>query len=154
MRADKYVEQLKDIDSEIEMKQDDERELWALATRITQNFSGMPFGSHDNDQMTGIVNKIIEARKRTNAKIDEYVDTRLDVIKHIEMLPTRQREVIHWLYVRKREKRSKGQGWYYTWSEVAENMGCTEQNVGKLRRKAIKNLQKILDSEEKVEKVD
>lgn len=149
MRADEYVEQLKQLDSKIEIKRDEERELWALATSVTANYSGMPHGSSDPDSMTGIVKKIIEAQKRTNAKIDEYVDARQDVIKHIEMLPIRQCEVLHWLYVRKRTKPEKGKGWYYTWSEVADNMGCTEQNIGKLRRKAIRNLQRILDSEEK-----
>ena len=149
MRADKYVEQLKTLDSDIEIYRDEERELWALATSVTANYSGMPHGSGDPDSMTGTIQKIIEAKKRINAKIDEYVDTREDIIKHLEMLPRRQREVLHWLYVRKRSERKKNQSWYYTWSEVADGMGCTEQNVGKLRGKAFRNLQKILDSEEK-----
>lgn len=151
MRADEYLEKLKRLDSEIEMKRDEERELWALATSVTQRFGGMPHSSGENDKMTGIVKKIIDAQKRTNAKIDEYVDTKQEAIRRIEMLPFRQREVLHWLYVRKRQKREKNKSWYYTWSEVAENMGCTEQNVGKLRRKALRNLQKILDFEEKNE---
>ena len=106
------------------------------------------------DKMTPSVANIIQARENTNAKIDEYVNVKLDVIRHIEMLPRRQCEALDLLYVRKRQKRNKGQGWYYTWSEIADEMGCTEQNVGKLRSKALKNLQKILDSEEKTEKVD
>lgn len=154
MQAEEYVEQLKKLDSRIEKKRDEERELWALATSITANYSGMPHGSSDPDNMTGIVKKIIEAQNRTNAQIDEYVDAKQDVIKHIEMLPLRQYEVLHWLYVRKRKNRQKGQSWYYTWTEVADGMGCTEQNIGKLRGKALRNLQKILDSEEKTEKVD
>lgn len=154
MRADEYVEQLKELDSKIDMYRDEERELWTLATSMTANYSGMPSGSSDPDGMTGIVKKIIDAQKRTNAKIDEYVDAREDVVSHIEKLPHRQCEVLHWLYVRKRKERKKNQSWYYTWSEVADNMGCTEQNVGKLRGRAIRNLQKILDSEEKSEKVD
>lgn len=154
MRADEYLEQVKILDSKIENKRDEERELWALATSMTQSYSGMPHGSGDNDKMTDIVKKIIEARNRTNAKIDEYVDTKQDVINHIERLPRKQYEVLYWLYIKKREKREKGQKWYYTWSEVAENLGCTEQNIGNVRRKGIRNLQKILDSEEKTQKVD
>lgn len=154
MRADEYLEQVRNLDSKIEKKRDEERELWALATSMTQSLNDMPHGSGENDKMTDVVKKILDAQRRTNAVIEQYVDAKQDVIRHIELLPLRQYEVLHWLYVRKRHKREKNQNWYYTWSEIADNMGCTEQNVGKLRRKAIKNLQKILDSEEKTEKVD
>lgn len=153
MRADTYLEQVKYLDSMIDNKRDEERELWALATSMTQSYSGMPHGSGENDKMTAIVKKIIDARERTNTQIDAYVDAKQDVIRHIEMLPRKQYDVLYWLYIKKREKCQPGQKWYYTWSEVAENLGCSEENIRKTRRRAIKNLQNILDSEEKVEKV-
>ena len=153
MRADTYLEQVKYLDSLIENKRDEERELWALATSMTQSYSGMPHGSGENDKMTAIVKKIIDARERTNAQIDLYVSVKQDVINHIETLPRKQYDVLYWLYVKKREKCEKGQKWYYTWSEVAENLGCSEENIRKTRRRAIRNLQIILDSEKKDEKV-
>lgn len=149
MRADKYLEQVKELDSKIERLRAVETELWSLATSMTQGFDGMPHATGDSDKMTPIVDKIIKARANTNAEIDKYIDVKLDVIRHIEKLPQRQCEALDFLYVRKKEKRTKGQSWYYSWSEIADIMGCTEQNIAKLRRKAIKNLQKILDSEEK-----
>ena len=148
MRAVKYLEQVKDLDSKVERLRAVEAELWSLATSMTQGFDGMPHATGIVDKMTPSVDKIIKAREKTNAKIDEYVNTKMDVIRHIEMLPQRQCEALDLLYVRKREKRKKGQSWYYSWSEIADIMGCTEQNVSKLRNKGIKNLQKILDSEE------
>ena len=149
MRADEFVEQVRYLDSMIENKRDEERELWALATSMTQSYSGMPHGSGDNDKMTDIVKKIIDAQKRTNAQIDAYIDAKLDVIAHIERLPRKQYDVLYWLYIKKRDKREKGQKWYYTWSEAAENIGCSEENIRKTRGRGLKNLQKILDSEEK-----
>lgn len=149
MRADEYLEQVKNADSMIEAKQAEERELWALATSITQANDGMPHAPGVSDKVGNIIPKILEARERTNAQIDRYIDIRDDVIRHIEMLPPKQRSVLHWLYVRKREHRKKNQSWYYTWREVAENLGCTEQNIYNIRKKAVKNLQKILDSEKK-----
>ena len=148
------MNQVKDLDSKIEKRRDVERELWAMATSVTQNYSGMPHGSGDNDQMTDIVKKLLDARKQTLRKIAEYAEVKQNVIDHLERLSRKQRDVLYWLYVKKKETRGKGQKWYYTWSEVAENLGCTEQNIGNVRRKAIKNLQKILDSEEKSTKVD
>ncbi len=147
MQAIEYLNQVKRLDALIENKRDEERELWAIATSMTQNGDGMPHGTSDPDKMTNIVQKIITARECTNAAIDKYVDAKQDIINHIEQLPPRQYEVLHWLYIKKRERLAKGQNWYYTWSEIADKMGCTEQNISKLRGKALRNLQKILDSE-------
>lgn len=149
MRADKYVEQVKYLDSLVENSRDEERELWAMATSITQSYSGMPSGSGDNDTMTNTVKKLIDAQKQTIAQIDIYVDVKQDVIAHIKQLPRKQYDVLYWLYIKKRSKRETGQKWYYTWSEVAENLGCSEENIRKIRGRALKNLQKILDAEEK-----
>lgn len=144
-----YLEQVKDADDRVESKRAEERELWALATSMTQANDGMPHAPGVSDKVGNIIQKIIAAQDRTNAEIDRYIDIRNDVIRHIEMLPTKQYKALHWLYVRKRERRNKNQTWYYTWREVAENLGCSEQNLSNLRKRAVKNLQKILDSEKK-----
>lgn len=154
MQAIEYLIQAKRLDSLIENKREEEMELWTLATSMTQASDGMPHGTSDPDKMTGIIQKLINARERTNAVIDKYVDAKQDIINHLEMLPTKQYEVLYWLYIKKREKREPGEKWYYTWSEVAENLGCSEENIRKTRRRAIKNLQKILDSEQRLLEVE
>lgn len=154
MNAYEFLEQVKIADSEIEIKRNDERELWAVATSITQANDGMPHAPGVSDKVGNIIQKIIEARDRTNAQIDIYIDIRDNVIRHIEMLPPKQKAVLYWLYVGKRERRKPNQSWYYTWREVAEILGCTEQNISNVRKRAVSNLQKILDSERKQAKVD
>ena len=152
MLAIEYLNQPKQLDLEIEKCRETEMEIWVLVTSTTQSSDGMPHGTSDPDKITNNVQKLIVARKRTNDAIDRYVDVTQDIIKHIKMLPEKQYEVLNWLYIKKREIRQPGKTWYYTWSEVAENLRCTEQNISKVRRKAIKNLQKILDSEEEPQK--
>ena len=154
MNAYEYLEQVRIADAMIDSKKADERELWAIATSVTQANDGMPHAPGVSDKVGNLIPKILEAKQRTNEQIDRYIDIRADVIRHIEMLPIKQYTVLHWLYVRKRDRREKEQSWYYTWREVAENLGCTEQNISNIRKRAVKNLQKILDSEKKVEKVD
>lgn len=155
MNAYEYLEQVKNANAMIEAKRAEERELWAMATSMTQANDGMPHAPGVSDKVGNIIHKIIEARNRTNEQIDRYIDIRKDVIRHIEMLPPKQFMVLHWLYIRKREYRdSKNQSWYYTWKEVAENLGCSEQNISNIRKRAVRNLQKILDSEKKSAKVD
>lgn len=153
MNAYDFLEQVKSADAMIESKRAEERELWAIATSVTQANDGMPHAPGVSDKVGNIIHKIIEAQERTNEQIDKYIDIRNNVIRHIEMLPPKQYIVLHWLYVRKRENRGKNQSWYFTWREVADELGCSEQNIYNTRKRAVKNLQKILDSEKKREKV-
>jgi hypothetical protein len=150
MDAYTFLERVKDADAKIDAKRAEERELWAIATSVTQSNDGMPHTTGVSDKVGNIIHKIIEAQNRTNEQIDRYIDIRDDVIRHIEMLPLKQYTVLHWLYVRKRDRREKNQSWYYTWREVAENIGCTEQNLANVRKRAVRNLQKIIDSEDKM----
>ena len=154
MNAYDYLQQVKDANARIDEKQAELQELWSLATSVTQSSDGMPHTGGVSDKVGKAAPKIKKAREQTIAEIEKYMDIREDVIRHIEMLPPKQRTVLHWLYVRKRENRRKNQSLYYTWREIAENLGCTEQNIDHIRKRAVKNLQKILDSEEKQQKVD
>lgn len=147
MNAYEYLQQVKEANAVIEEKQADLQELWTLATSVTQLSDGMPRAHGAKDKVGDTAGKILKAKKKALAQIDKYMDIRADVVQHIEMLPPKQRTVLLLLYVRKRENRKKNQSWYYTWSEIAEMLGCTEQNIANTRRRAIKNLQKILDSE-------
>ena len=149
MNAYDYLQQVKDADAKIDEKKAELRELWSLATSMTQHSDGMPRAHGISDKVGKTSRKIITTEEKTLAEIDRYLDIRADVIRHIEMLPTKQCTVLHWLYVRKRENRRKNQSWYYSWSEIAENLGCSEQNIANTRKRAIKNLQKILDFEKK-----
>ena len=76
MRAIEYISQAKRLDALIENKREEERELWALATSMTQNSDGMPHGTSSPDKIANIIQKIITARERTNAAIDQYVDAK------------------------------------------------------------------------------
>jgi DNA-directed RNA polymerase specialized sigma subunit len=149
-----YLNQAKKLDSLIENKREEERELWALATSMTQASDGMPHGSSNPDKMTNIIQKLIAVKEQTNAAIDRYVDAKQDIIKHLEMLPRKQYDVLYWLYIKKREYRKPGEKWYYTWSEVAENIGCSEENIRRRRKDGIKNLKKILESEQRLLEVE
>ena len=154
MNAYDYLQQVKDANAIIDERKADLQELWTLSSSLAQVSDGMPRSRGVTDKTGNTARKIIKAREKAIAQIDKYIDIRADVIQHIEMLPPKQRTVLLWLYVRKREMRGKNQSWYYTWSEIAENLGCTEQNIANIRKRAVKNLQKILDSEKKQQKVD
>lgn len=152
MNAYDYLQQVKDANATIDEKKAELQELRTLKASVTQICDGMPRSHGVSDKVGKTVRKIEKASEAAIAQIDKYTDIRNDVIRHIEMLPPKQRTVLHWLYVRTRENRRKNQSWYYTWSEIAENLGCSEQNISNTRKRAVKNLQKILDSEKKTAK--
>lgn len=154
MNAYEYLQQVKVANAIIDLKKAEVRELQTLSTSVTQLSDGMPRAKGVTDKVSRTHRKITTAKEKAIAQIDKYMDIRADVIQHIEMLPPKQQTVLHWLYVRQRENREKNQSWYYTWSEIAENLGCSEQNIANNRKRAVKNLQKILDSEKKTQKVD
>lgn len=147
MNVYEYLQQVKDANAIIDEKKAELQELWTLATSVTQLSDGMPRSNGVTDKVGKTARKIIKAKENAIAQIDKYIAIRDDVIRHIEMLPPKQRTVLHWLYVRQRENRRKNQSLYYTWGEIAENLGCSEQNISNTRKRAVKNLQKILDSE-------
>lgn len=149
MNAYDYLQQVKEANAIIDEKKADLQELETLSLCVAQLSDGMPRAQGVTDKVSKTNGKIMTAREEAIAQIDKYIEIREDVIRHIEMLPQKQRTVLLWLYVRKRENRKKNQSWYYTWREIAENIGCTEQNIDRIRKRAIKNLQKILDSEKK-----
>lgn len=149
MNVYEYLQQVKDANAIIDEKKAEVQELWTLATSVTQLSDGTPRSNGVTDKVGKTARKIIKAKEDAIAQIDKYMDIREDVIRHIEMLPPKQRTVLHWLYVRQRENRRKNQSRYYTWNEIAENLGCSEQNISNTRKRAVKNLQKILDSEKK-----
>ena len=107
-----FLEQAKKLDALIKNKREEERELWSLATSMTQNSDGMPRGSNNNDKMTNIVAKLINKQEEINLIIDKYIDTKQEVVDCVEKLPRKQYEVLYWLYIKKHTKREKGQKMY------------------------------------------
>lgn len=150
MRAYEYLNQLKRLDEEIERSIEKEVELWSAVTNATQALNGMPHAPGVCDKVGNAVSKMAAQREKTNALIDRYADAKRDVLLHLSALTPKQREVLCWMFVYRRENRERGQDLYYTWAEVAKALECSEQNIAKIRVRAIKNLQKILDSEKKV----
>ena len=81
MGAKQYLQQARWLDNTVNAKLEQIDRLRSLAERITVEYSGNEkiISSHDNDQLTCIVAKIVDLEKSINADIDKLVDLKAEI---------------------------------------------------------------------------
>jgi DNA-directed RNA polymerase specialized sigma subunit len=131
-------------------KIDEAEQLRELAERITQAFDGMPHATGASDKIGNAVASWVDLANETAVLATTLEDIRQDVIKHIEMLPDEQYNILFCKFILKRKNLYNHRSWYHSWEEVAEIVGYSESQVYRIKKKAIKNLQKILDDEKMI----
>lgn len=84
--------------------------LHARAERLTPILTGMPSGSHDHDQMAGIIAELVDNERRAAEKALALTQACEDAERWLDALPEQQRRVMRLYYV----------DGVRTWKEVAE----------------------------------
>lgn len=84
--------------------------LRARAERLTPILTGMPSGSHDHDQMAGIIAELVDNERRAAEKALALTQACEDAERWLDALPEQQRRVMRLYYV----------DGIRTWKEVAE----------------------------------
>lgn len=148
MRAYDYLEQVKLLDTLILNKTAEEEQLRELAYKITQSNDGMPHGTDVSDKVGNAAVGLVDLADEIAVLVKTYKSVLQDVVAHIEMLPGEQYNILHCKFILKRKELGNHRSWYYSWEEVAEIVGYSESQVYRIRRKALRNLQKILDKKD------
>ena len=147
MRAFDYLYQVKVLDSLIMNKIAEQEQLREMAEKITQANDGMPHGTGVSDKIGNAVSSLVDLQNEIAVLVVTFKGILEDVTKHIEMLPEEQYNIIHCKFIRKRKELGNHRSWYHSWEEVAEIVGYSESQVYRIKKKAIRNLQRILDNE-------
>ena len=84
--------------------------LRARAERLTPILTGIPSGSHDHDQMAGIIAELVDNERRAAEKALALTQACEDAERWLDALPEQQRRVMRLYYV----------DGIRTWKEVAE----------------------------------
>lgn len=147
MRAFDYLDQVKVLDSLIMNKTAEQEQLREMAEKITQANDGMPHGTGVSDKIGNAVSSLVDLQNEIAVLVVTFKGILEDVTKHIEMLPEEQYNIIHCKFIRKRKELGNHRSWYHSWEEVAEIVGYSESQVYRIKKKAIRNLQRILDNE-------
>lgn len=135
MRAKDFLQRVGKIDRLI-LNKTDEIERWrTMAESTTAPISGDRVqSSSDQQKMANAVINMVTIEDELTAEIDQLKQARRDVIAVIEKLNANQYDIMHKIYI---------QG--MTFQQVADLKGRTRGAISNMHRKAIKNVQAILD---------
>lgn len=135
MRAKNFLERVGKIDMMI-LNKTEELERWrTLAESTTAPINGDRVqSSSDQQKMANAAIECLTIEQELQAEIEKLKKARKDIISVIEQLNTIQYDTMHKVYI---------QG--MTFQQIADLQGKTRSGVSNIHRKAIKNVQAILD---------
>ena len=134
MTAYDYLNTIRILDSLIQSKLEEQQQLKDLATQITQAGDGLPHAIGVSDKVGNTVSKLVDLQNDTAVLVEEYRNKRQEVIKILELLPPNQYAVLHKRFVL-----------FKKWEEIADEMMYSERQVHRIRKRAIRLVQYILD---------
>ena len=116
-----------------------EIEQWkAIASGTTANSEGERVQSSGSQQkMADAVAKYIDIQSELDADIDRFIDTKMDVIRTIELLDSIEYDLLHMVYVQ-----------FLTLDDVAAKYDKSYSWATSTHGMALKQVQKILDERE------
>ena len=134
MNAKQYLNRARHIDKEINALLAEKERTRDRLTQITQSYT------RSEVQVTKDPHKfdrLVELENLIDQKVDEQIQVKTEIIRTISALEDRyQRMVLSGYYISMK-----------TWEQVAVDMHYSFQNVMRLRKVAIWEVQKIIDAE-------
>jgi RNA polymerase sigma factor (sigma-70 family) len=134
--AKEYLSQVKRLDVLIKNKLVECQQWKDIALGITANMDGERVqSSGSQSKMADALIKCMDIQAEVNSLIDKLVDTRIEVIRTIEALPSAfQYDVMHCVYIQ-----------YMSYQEIADKYGCSYDSVKKTHKRALQNIKEIMD---------
>lgn len=132
-----WLEQVGKLDELINAKNAEYDRIMALATSITAKApDGIPHSNNGtvSDPVGNSAVKLARLSEEINALIDKYVDYKQEVVSALEKLPEKEYGVLHRYYIR-----------YMTFEKIAEDMGFCRQQIWRIKKKALKNLEDVIE---------
>lgn len=137
-----WLNQVRKLDQLIDAKIAERARLKAMATDISPKpMDGMPFDNTGkvSRKVEDMVIKLVDLYAETDKLIDQYVDHRNAVLNALEKLPPREYGVLHRYYIQS-----------MTWEQVADDMGYCKQQVWRIKKNALKNLENVIECYPKI----
>ena len=132
--AKEYLQQVRKLETMIRNKEAEKQQWKAIAHGVSSFTTGEKVQTSGNPhKMADAISKYIDIEREIDAKIDELVDKRNEIIGVIEQLPEASYDILHKIYI---------QG--MTLDEVAYARGKSRSWAASLHGTALKHLQDIL----------
>lgn len=137
MKALEYMKQLERIEAMIHNKQIEKEQWKDIALGITARYDGERVqSSSDPHKRQAAIDKMIDIDREIDSIIDQEIDLKREIISIIERLKTKEYNVLHMLYIQRK-----------TFKEVAAAYEKSQSWAASVHGRALKNVQRILDSE-------
>lgn len=135
MNSIAYVSQIDKINALIECKEAEIANLYDVATSITSAMKDDCI-QHSNvsDKVGNSVAKIIDLQNELQLEVERYKVVRTEIFNSISQLDPQEMKVLYKRYFQKKSV-----------TEIAEEMNYSRQNISIIHKKALKNLQKIIN---------
>jgi RNA polymerase sigma factor (sigma-70 family) len=135
MRAIDFLEQINKIDTMIANKLEEIERWKTLATSTTAPINGDRVQSSGSQQkMADATLEYLTIEDDLKADIERLRKARRDIVEVIEQLPVKQYDILHKIYI---------QG--LTFRQISEISGKSKGSIDSTKKKAIRNVQAILD---------
>ncbi len=128
------------LEQRVQSKMEQAEALRSLAEHMTAGFGQTPVKhSRNNTAMQDTIEKIMLVEEKLNQEIDELVDTKIEIARVIDMVP----DVTLRLILEKRYLL------FQYWEQIALELGWSARWLQVRHREAVREVQRILDEEEK-----
>lgn len=140
MRADEYLSRIDRLDARIFDLLTEKQRLMEMATRLSPDMTGLPHVSSVSDRVGSAAVKLASVDEEINRTVDRLIDARAEVTALLEMLPDDEYRVLHQYYVQQRVVGAIAENW--------TPRGITERQVFRIKARALRRVQAILDARE------
>lgn len=141
MNAKEYLQQIELYDAHIRNKLEEITSLRSMIMHITSTLrpdGGFPSGGA-SDKVGDTVAKIIDMESEVNAAVDRFIDLKRDISRLVDRIKNPDEiRLIHLRYFS-----------YYSWEEIALEMGYTYRNVCYIHSRALQSVNKLLETRSK-----
>ncbi len=134
MTAEEYLIQYNRISARVRIILETIEQLRTDAESMKISLDGMPHGQSANDRMASLAVKLAEYETELSHEMSELWSTRMDIINHIGMLDHRHQVILYKRYIEN-----------IRWEQIAVDLGITWRHCHRLHKRALAELDKILN---------
>ena len=142
LKAKDFLKQIEKLDTIIQNKLIEKAQWKSIALGITANYEGERVQSSGGQQkMSEAVIHCVDMEAEIDGLVDRLIDTKKEVISVIEQLNATEYDVLHRRYIQ-----------YQSYYEIAAAKKRDYNWVTTIHGRALKNVQRIIDDEDRNEK--
>lgn len=138
--AKETLQQIRRLDNLIACQLSEAARIEEMLTKITPVLTDdVSFGGGNHDRIGNGVARLVDLREKINRSIDEYADTKAEIMKAMRRM--QNPDYVNVLYLR--------YFLYKTWEEIAAEMTYSYRGICYMHGRALQEFEKVMNVKEK-----